>query len=150
MLAANVAEHGDEVGLRRHVDGQWTDVSWREFGEQVSGVAKGLVAAGVRAGDRVALQAKTRYEWTVCDYAIWAAGAVVVPIYETSSADQVAWILSDSGATAAIVERGEHADAVESVRDQAPDLGPVYVLDDDGFGTLIAAGPRSPPTASPR
>src|SRR3712207_576232 len=140
MLAANVAEHGDEVGLRRQVDGQWTDVTWREFGEQVAGVAKGLVAAGVRAGDRVALQAKTRYEWTVCDYAIWAAGAVVVPVYETSSADQVAWILSDSGATAAIVERGEHADVVESVRDQAPDLGPVYVLEDDGVGTLIAAG----------
>jgi long-chain acyl-CoA synthetase len=140
MLATNVAEHGDEVGMRRQVGGQWTDVTWREFGEQVSGVAKGLVAAGVRAGDRVALMAKTRYEWTVCDFAIWAAGAVVVPIYETSSADQVAWILSDSGATAAIVERSEHADAVESVRDQAPDLGPVYVLDEDGVGTLIAAG----------
>jgi long-chain acyl-CoA synthetase len=140
MLAANVAEHGDEVGLRRQVGGQWSDVTWREFGEQVRGVAKGLVAAGVRPGDRVALQAKTRYEWTVCDYAIWTAGAAVVPIYETSSSDQVAWILSDSGATAAIVERSEHADAVESVRDQAPDLGPVYVLDDDGMGTLIAAG----------
>src|SRR3954470_8039706 len=140
MLAQNVAEHGDEVGLRRQVGGEWTDVTWREFGEQVSGVAKGLIAAGVQAGDRVALQAKTRYEWTVCDYAIWAAGGVVVPIYETSSSDQVAWILSDSGATAAIVERSEHADAVEAVRDQAPDLGPVYVLDDDGVGTLIAAG----------
>src|SRR3712207_6577209 len=140
MLASNVAEHGDEVGLRRHVSGQWTDVTWREFGEQVSGVAKGLIAGGVRAGDRVALQAKTRYEWTVCDFAIWAAGGVVVPIYETSSPDQVAWILSDSGATAIIVERSEHADAVESVRDQAPDLGPVYVLDDDGVGTLISAG----------
>jgi long-chain acyl-CoA synthetase len=140
MLATNVAEHGDEVGLRRQVGGQWTDVTWREFGEQVSGVAKGLIAAGVQAGDRVALQAKTRYEWTVCDYAIWAAGGVVVPIYETSSSDQVAWILSDSAATAAIVERSEHADAIESVRDQAPDLGPVYVLDDDGVGTLTAAG----------
>jgi long-chain acyl-CoA synthetase len=144
MLASNVAEHGGEVGLRRQVGGQWTDVTWREFGEQVSGVAKGLIAGGVKAGDRVALQAKTRYEWTVCDFAIWAAGAVVVPIYETSSADQVAWILSDSAATAAIVERGEHADAVESVRDQAPDLGPVYVLDDDAVGTLIAAGSDVP------
>jgi long-chain acyl-CoA synthetase len=140
MLAQNVAGHGDEVGLRRQVDGRWTDVTWREFGEQVSGVAKGLIAGGVQAGDRVALQAKTRYEWTVCDYAIWAAGAVVVPIYETSSPDQVAWILSDSAATAAIVERTEHADAVESVRDQAPGLGPVHVLDDDAVGTLIAAG----------
>jgi long-chain acyl-CoA synthetase len=144
MLAENVGRHGDEVGLRRQIGGQWTDVTWREFGEQVSGVAKGLIAGGVKAGDRVALQAKTRYEWTVCDFAIWAAGAVVVPIYETSSADQVAWILSDSGATAAIVERGEHADAVESVRDQAPDLGPVYVLDDDAVGTLISAGGEVP------
>src|SRR5215217_8722056 len=140
MLATNVAEYGDQVGLRVRREGEWRDVTWKEFGEQVAGVAKGLIAAGVAAGDRVALQAKTRYEWTVFDFAIWTAGGVVVPVYETSSPDQVAWILSDSGATAAIVERSEHADAVESVRDQAPGLGPVYVLDDDGVGTLIAAG----------
>jgi long-chain acyl-CoA synthetase len=144
ILTENVTSHGDEVGLRVQRDGRWTDVTWREFGDQVAGVAKGLIAGGVQAGDRVALQAKTRYEWTVCDFAIWAAGAVVVPIYETSSPDQVAWILSDSAATAIIVERGEHADAVESVRDQAPDLGPVYVLDDDAVGTLIAAGKDVP------
>ncbi|MCV2491336.1 long-chain fatty acid--CoA ligase [Geodermatophilus sp. YIM 151500] len=140
MLAANVAEHGDEVGLRRRVDGRWVDVTWRQFGDEVAGVAKGLVAAGVQAGDRVALQARTRYEWTVCDFAIWAAGAVVVPVYETSSADQVAWILADSGATAAIVERPEHAAAVESVRDQAPALRSLHVLDDDAVGALVAAG----------
>ncbi len=140
MLVENVTRHGDEVGLRRRVDGRWTDVTWREFGEQVAGVAKGLIAGGVQAGDRVALQAKTRYEWTVCDYAIWAAGAVVVPIYETSSADQVAWILADSGATVVVVERAEHAAAVESVRDQAPDLRAVFVIDDDAVGTLTAAG----------
>ena len=109
-LAANVAEHGGETGFRVRRNGQWQDVTWKEFGDQVAGVAKGLIAAGVAPGDRVALQAKTRYEWTVLDFAIWTAGAVVVPIYETSSADQVAWILSDSGATAVIVERDEHAD----------------------------------------
>ena len=140
LLAVNVAEHGDEVGYRVHRDGQWRDVTWRQFGEQVAGVAKGLVAAGVAPGDRVALQARTRYEWTVCDFAIWAAGAATVPVYETSSADQVAWILSDSGATAAIVERPEHAEAMESVRDQAPDLGPIWIMDDDAVGTLTAAG----------
>ena len=140
MLTTNVAEHGDEVGLRRRVDGQWRDVPWRQFGEEVRGVAKGLVAAGVSAGDRVALQAKTRYEWTVLDFAIWTAGAVVVPIYETSSTDQVAWILSDSGATAVIVERDEHAAAVESVRDQAPDLRSVHVIDDGAVDQLIQAG----------
>ncbi|MEX5719734.1 AMP-dependent synthetase/ligase [Geodermatophilus maliterrae] len=144
MLAENVAEHGDEVGLRIQRDGRWEDVTWREFGEQVAGVAKGLVAAGVQAGDRVALQARTRYEWTVLDFAIWTAGAVTVPVYETSSPDQVAWILADSGATAAIVERAEHAAAVDSVRDQAPDLGPLYVIEDDAVGTLTAAGADVP------
>ncbi|MGY1773370.1 AMP-dependent synthetase/ligase [Blastococcus sp. SYSU D00813] len=144
MLAENVAGHGDEVGLRIQRNGRWEDVTWREFGDQVRGVAKGLVAAGVQAGDRVALQAKTRYEWTVVDFAIWTAGAVVVPVYETSSPDQVAWILSDSGATAMIVEKGEHAAAVDSVRDQAPDLGPVYVIEDDALGTLTAAGAEVP------
>ncbi|NEM06581.1 AMP-binding protein [Geodermatophilus normandii] len=144
MLAENVAEHGDEVGLRIQRDSRWVDVTWREFGEQVAGVAKGLVAAGVQPGDRVALQAKTRYEWTVIDYAIWSAGAVTVPVYETSSPDQVAWILSDSGAVAAIVEKAEHATAVDSVREQAPDLGPLYVIEDDAVGTLTAAGADVP------
>jgi long-chain acyl-CoA synthetase len=144
LLAANVAEHGDEVGYRVHRDGQWRDVTWREFGDQVAGVAKGLVAAGVGPGDRVALQARTRYEWTVCDFAIWTAGAVTVPVYETSSADQVAWILSDSGAKAAVVERADHAETMESVREQAPDLGPIWTMDDDVVGTLTAAGKDVP------
>jgi len=144
MLATNVAEYGDQVGLRVRRDGEWRDVTWKEFGEQVAGVAKGLIATGVAAGDRVALQAKTRYEWTVFDYAIWTAGATVVPIYETSSPDQVAWILSDSGATAVVVESDAHASAVESVRNQAPDLSSVFVIDDDAIGALTRAGKDVP------
>jgi long-chain acyl-CoA synthetase len=144
MLATNVADHGDEVGLRVRRDGEWRDVTWKEFGEQVAGVAKGLIASGVAAGDRVGLQAKTRYEWTVLDFAIWTAGAAVVPIYETSSADQVAWILSDSGATAVVVESGEHASAVAAVRGQTPDLTSVFVIDDDAIGTLTRAGKDVP------
>jgi long-chain acyl-CoA synthetase len=144
MLTENVTRHGDAVGLRRQRDGRWEDVTWRQFGEQVDGVAKGLIAAGVQPGDRVALQAKTRYEWPLLDFAIWTAGAVTVPVYETSSPDQVAWILADSGAVAAIVERAEHAAAVDSVREQAPDLGPLYVIDDDAVGTLTAAGADVP------
>jgi long-chain acyl-CoA synthetase len=144
MLASNVAEHGDEVGLRVRRNGQWRDVTWREFAAQVAGVAKGLIAAGVEPGDRVALQAKTRYEWTVLDFAIWTAGAAVVPIYETSSADQVGWILADSGATVVVVERDEHAAAVESVRDQAPDLRSVHVIDDGALDQLTHAGKDVP------
>jgi long-chain acyl-CoA synthetase len=144
MLATNVAEFGDDVGLRRRHNGQWQDVTWKQFGEEVRGVAKGLVAAGVAAGDRVALQAKTRYEWTVLDFAIWTAGGVVVPVYETSSADQVAWILSDSEATAIVVESDEHAEAVESVREQTPDLKAVYVIDDGAIDQLTEAGKGVP------
>ena len=77
---------------------EWHDVTAAEFLVEVRGVAKGLVAAGVRPGDRVALISRTRYEWTLFDYAIWFAGAVGVPVYETSSAEQVGWILRDSGA----------------------------------------------------
>ncbi|MGY1609662.1 AMP-dependent synthetase/ligase [Geodermatophilus sp. SYSU D00700] len=144
MLTENVEKHGDDVGLRVQRNGRWEDVTWREFGEQVAGVAKGLVAAGVQPGDRVALQAKTRYEWPLLDFAIWTAGAVTVPVYETSSPDQVAWILADSGAVAAVVERAEHAAAVDSVREQAPDLGPLYVIEDDAVATLTAAGAGVP------
>jgi long-chain acyl-CoA synthetase len=140
LLAANVTDHPDQVGFRIQRAGRWEDVTYKEFGAQVAAVAKGLIAAGIEAGDRVALQAKTRYDWTVCDFAIWTAGGVVVPVYETSSADQVAWILADSGARAAIVERDEHASTMESIRDQAPDLGPIWVMEDDAVGTLSAAG----------
>jgi long-chain acyl-CoA synthetase len=144
LLAKNVAEVGDQTGFRVQRGGQWQDVTWKEFGDQVAGVAKGLIANGVAAGDRVALQAKTRYEWAVIDFAIWTAGAATVPIYETSSADQVAWILSDSAATAILVEKDEHASAVETVRDQAPDLQSVFVIDDGAVDQLIQAGKDVP------
>ena len=95
--------------------GRWEDVTAAQFRDDVTALAKGLVAAGIEPGDRVALMSRTRYEWTLADYAIWAAGAVTVPIYETSSADQVDWILSDSGARAAFAETAAHADLIRSV-----------------------------------
>src|SRR5215469_4319003 len=89
-------------------DGSWRDITARQFADDVTALAKGLIAAGIATGDRVALMSRTRYEWTALDYAIWAAGASTVPIYETSSAEQVEWILSDSGARALIVETSAH------------------------------------------
>ncbi|ETK36254.1 AMP-dependent synthetase/ligase [Microbispora sp. ATCC PTA-5024] len=115
----------------------WTPVTAAEFRDQVAGVAKGLIAAGVEPGDRVALMSRTRYEWTVADYAIWAAGGVGVPIYETSSADQVKWILSDSGAKAAVVELASHEDAV---REAMPDLGLVWRIEGGGLDELTRLG----------
>jgi long-chain acyl-CoA synthetase len=144
MVALNAAEHPDDVGLRIQRNGRWEDVTYAQFAAQVAGVAKGLIAGGVQPGERVGLLAKTRYEWTVLDYAIWTAGAVVVPIYETSSPDQVAWILSDSGARAVVVETAEHAAAVDSVRDEAPELGSVWVIEDGALDILTTAGADVP------
>src|SRR5688572_21010444 len=98
-VVTNGREAPDAVVFGRRVDGRWEDVTAGAFLSEVGAVAKGLIAAGVGVGDRVGLISRTRYEWTLLDYAIWFAGAVTVPIYETSSPEQVRWILQDSGAT---------------------------------------------------
>jgi long-chain acyl-CoA synthetase len=130
----------DHSVFSRKVDGQWTAVSAKEFATEVSALAAGLVASGVQAGDRVGLMSKTRYEWTLVDYAIWTAGAVTVPIYETSSAEQVQWNLGDSGAVAVIVESSAHAAVLDSVRDQVPDLVSSWQIEGGGLTELAAAG----------
>jgi long-chain acyl-CoA synthetase len=130
----------DDVVFTRKVDGRWAPVTAKEFATEVSSVAAGLVAAGVQAGDRVGLMSKTRYEWTLCDYAIWTAGAVTVPIYETSSAEQVQWNLGDSGAVGVIVESAAHQATLEEVRDQLPDLTGAWQIDAGGLEELAASG----------
>ena len=108
-VVRNAAEAPDVAVLSRPgPDGTWVDVTSAEFLAEVSAVAKGLIAAGVGAGDRVALLSKTRYEWTLIDYAIWFAGAATVPIYETSSAEQIEWILQGSAAVAIVAEDAGH------------------------------------------
>jgi long-chain acyl-CoA synthetase len=130
----------DRVVFARRVDGRWQDVTAAEFARDVEQVARGLVAAGVQPGDRVALMCKTRYEWTLVDFAIWTAGAVTVPIYETSSAEQVAWILGNSGAVACVVETSAHAEAVASARSELGSLRDVWQVDGGGLADVIAAG----------
>jgi long-chain acyl-CoA synthetase len=112
----------------------------RAFADEVTAVAKGLVASGVDPGDRVAIMSRTRYEWTVVDFAVWASGAVGVPVYETSSADQVHWILSDSDVRAVVVETPAHAALVAGVRGDLPHLTDVWTLDDDALAALVSAG----------
>jgi long-chain acyl-CoA synthetase len=136
----------DDVVFTRRVAGRWFPVTAKEFAAEVSALAAGLVAGGVGPGDRVGLMSKTRFEWTLCDYAIWTAGGVTVPIYETSSAEQVQWNLGDSGAVAAILESPAHSDLLASVRDQLPDLKNVWVIDDDGLDALGDGG-RDVPAA---
>ncbi len=142
MLAARVARtpEGTLIERKTALGASWTPVSARAFAAEVRSVAKGLVDHGIAPGDRVALMSRTRYEWTVLDFAIWEAGAVPVPVYETSSADQVQWILADSDVRLAIVETGAHASLVESVRSALPRLGDVLVIDDGALTDLVAAG----------
>ncbi|MDQ1636411.1 MAG: long-chain acyl-CoA synthetase, partial [Frankiaceae bacterium] len=136
----NASQHPDVVAFRRKVDGNWKPVTTAQFADEVRSLAKGLVARGVQPGDRVGLLSKTRYEWTLADYAIWSAGAVTVPIYETSSPEQVAWILGDSGAVAVIVETPLHNGVVEQIRPELDDLRELYVIDAGGIDELVGAG----------
>src|SRR5699024_5550305 len=127
--------------LETTTDGaDWTPISARQMHERVSAVAKGLMASGIGPGDRVGLMARTSAEWTLTDFAIWYAGAVAVPVYETSSPDQTGWILSDAKVKAIVVEHGEHREVVEKARDQAPVLEHIWVLDDGALDTLAQAG----------
>ncbi|MDQ1743628.1 MAG: long-chain acyl-CoA synthetase [Pseudonocardiales bacterium] len=136
----NARTRPELVSLKVRGSGGWSEVTAAQFAEQVLGVARGLIAAGVQAGDRVALMSKTRYEWTLFDFAVLSVGAVVVPIYETSTAEQVEWILSDSEAQAVIVETASHHALVEQVRGSTPLLRHVWQIDDGAVDQLIEAG----------
>jgi long-chain acyl-CoA synthetase len=143
-LEQRAATSPESVLFARKTGERWSDVTAKEFATEVRAVAAGLVASGVRPGDRVALMSRTRYEWTLCDYAIWTAGAVTVPIYETSSAEQVQWNLSDSGAVAVVLETAAHAALLEGVRGELPALAHVFQLDAGGIDQLVQAGREVP------
>ncbi|MFI9587284.1 AMP-dependent synthetase/ligase [Streptomyces sp. NPDC052236] len=140
LIRRNAAQHSDVAVMARKVAGVWTDVTATQFLAEVRATAKGLIAAGIEPGDRVGLMSRTRYEWVRLDFAIWSAGAVSVPVYETSSAEQVQWILSDSGAVAVVVESETHAAAVESVRDRLPALRDVWQIEKGAVEELTVAG----------
>ena len=139
-VVTNARLHGSEVGYSRRVSGRWLPVTHAQLAEQVTELAAGLMAWGLAPGDRVAIFAGTSFEWMVCDFAIWTAGGVTVPIYETSSADQVEWILGDSGASAVFVATADLADTVASVRDGLTDLRQVWTFDSGDLDALAASG----------
>jgi long-chain acyl-CoA synthetase len=141
LLLATVREGPDAVLLRRRLGGgEWVDRTAGEFLAEVEAVAKGFIAAGVGPGERVAIMSRTRYEWTVLDFALWHAGAIPVPVYETSSASQAEWILSDSGARAIVVETAEHAALIDGIRAAVPHLEQVWQIEADGLVTLTRDG----------
>lgn len=138
--ARRAAEQPDHVLFRRKDGAGWRPVTSTAFWHEVTGLAKGFVAAGIGPGDRIALMSRTRYEWTLIDYAIWAAGAITVPIYETSSAEQIEWIISDSGAKAVFVESDKHAATVESVRAGLTGLKDTWCIDGGDVAALTERG----------
>ncbi|WP_225846080.1 long-chain fatty acid--CoA ligase [Streptomyces sp. HPF1205] len=137
----NARQSPDAVVLGRS-DGQggWHDVTAARFRDEVLAVAKGLLAEGIRFGDRVAIMSRTRYEWTLFDFALWAIGAQSVPVYPTSSSEQVRWMLHDSGAVAAIVEHEDHAMTIGAAVDELPLLTRLWQLDADCVAELAGAG----------
>jgi len=140
LVRRRAAEQPQAVALRRkNGAGTWQDVTTTQFRDEVYALAGGLIAAGIEAGDRVALMGHTSYEWTLIDYALWTAGAVPVPIYETSSADQAEWILSDSAAKAVFVETEAFAQLVAEARDRLPALQHVWRFD-PALKDLVAGG----------
>ena len=136
---ANAERFAGSISFRRRLDGGWVDVSAREFADHVTAVAKGLIAAGIEPGDRIALLSKTRYEWTLLDYAIWATGGSTVPIYETSSPEQVEWILVDAGVKAVVVETPAHRDMVQELVDRLSEPALVWQIDPATSGSGPAA-----------
>jgi long-chain acyl-CoA synthetase len=126
--------------LAHRVGDRFVEWSTQQFADEVTAAAKGLIALGVQTGDRVAIYSATRIEWTVLDFAIWAAGGVTVPIYETSSAEQIEWIVSDSGCVAIFAENGELKAEYDSVSERLPDCKHVFVIEDGALEELKARG----------
>ncbi|OSC41798.1 AMP-dependent synthetase/ligase [Mycobacterium decipiens] len=139
-VAAVVFEHErddpDHVIYQRLVDGVWTDVTCAEAANQIRSAALGLIALGVQGGDRVVIFSATRYEWAILDLAILSAGAVTVPIYETSSAEQVRWVLQNSEAVVAFAETDAHAATVNELAGELPALRRVLQINGSGSGAL--------------
>ena len=129
----------------RDADGAgWRDVDAAQLRAEVDALAKGFVAAGIEVGDRVAIMSRTRYEWTLADLALWSVGAVPVPVYETSSRDQVSWIVQDSGAVAMIVEDQPMMTAVAEVRDELAQVRDLWCIEAGAVDELVAAGAEVP------
>ena len=126
----------DHVIIQRLINGRWSDVTSAQVAAQVRSTALGLIAEGVQPGDRVAILSATRYEWPIIDFAILSIGAVTVPIYETSSAEQISFVLSDSGAVAVFAETDGHADTIEQLKGDLPELRKILRIDGTGPAAL--------------
>ncbi|MFH8633290.1 AMP-dependent synthetase/ligase [Streptomyces lydicus] len=137
----------DIVLARKQPGGAWRDITAAAFAAEVRAVAKGLIAHGLRPGDRLAIMARTTYEWTLVDFAAWAAGLVTVPIYPTSSAHQARWILHDSAARACVVENVDETRLISGIRGDLPALDHLWQCNTGAVSQLVSAGRDLPDEA---
>jgi len=148
VSVGNVTEHIEDLFVRNpefpsvsiQTEDEWKTISASQFRDHVRRVAKGLIAEGLQPGDRIAILSRTRYEWTVADYAIWYAGCVTVPIYETSSPEQVEWIISDAHVVATFFEAQRTTLAFTPIAAQVPHMTRAYVFGDDALAELANKG----------
>jgi long-chain acyl-CoA synthetase len=148
VTSGNVTDHIEELVARNpnfpsvsvQTDDDWNIVTAAQFRTQVRSVAKGLIAEGLQPGDRIAILSRTRYEWTVADYAIWYAGCVTVPIYETSSPEQVEWIISDAHVVATFFEAQRTTHAFAPIADKVPHMTRSYIFGDNALDQLTQKG----------
>src|SRR6056297_3562886 len=134
------ADHPEQPIVAIRVGDRFVDWSTRQFVDEIIAVAKGLIAHGIEKDDRVVVHSSTRIEWTILDYAIWMAGGVTVPIYETSSSEQIEWIVNDSKAKAVFTESDELKALVDVVADKLATMQHLHVIDDGALETLRQAG----------
>ena len=144
QLADHVVENAERYPDRMCISvprgDAWVGITSTQFLAEVKAVAKGIVANGVEPGERIGIMSRTRYEWTLVDYALWYAGAISVPIYETSSAEQIHWMLTDSAAVGVFLESDKNKATFDQVSDQIPSVTRVWTFEDDAIGTLKEDG----------
>jgi long-chain acyl-CoA synthetase len=136
-LPASAAQRfSDRIAARFKVQDEWRDMSYAELGTAIEEIALGLAAMGIEPGDRVCILSDTRLEWTLASYGISAAGAVVVPIYPTNSANECKWVIGNSGARVVVVENEGQADKIAKIRDELPKLEHVIGIDSGGDSSV--------------
>jgi long-chain acyl-CoA synthetase len=139
-ILENAAKNPEHLAMSVPRGDAWVGVTSQQFLDEVRAVAKGIIASGVQPGERIAIMCRTRYEWTLVDYATWYAGTVNVPVYETSSAEQVEWVLGDSGAVGVFLESHKNKDVFDEVASSVPSVTRVWVFDDGVLDALKSDG----------
>ena len=139
-IIENAEKRPDHAALSVPRGEAWVDITSKEFLDEVKAVAKGIIANGVEVGERIGVMSRTRYEWTLVDYAIWYAGAVSVPVYETSSAEQIQWMLSDSEAVAIFVEKESNKETYDEVAVDIPSCTRTWCFEDNVLDDIKQEG----------